>query len=71
MMTTLKKCIHQFQSRFRGMAVKKVPKSSDFVCFLLDFGSLVTVSQNNMRPLPEAYLDIQPYAYQVIALLNL
>ena len=53
------------------MAVKKVPKSSDFVCFLLDFGSLVTVSQNNMRPLPEAYLDIQPYAYQVIALLNL
>ena len=45
------------------MAVKKTGTS--FVCYLLDFGNMVTISQNNMRPLPKEFLTKPPCAFQV------
>ena len=45
------------------MAVKKAGTS--FVCYLLDFGNMVTISQNNMRPLPKEFLTKPPCAIQV------
>ena len=45
------------------MAVKKAGTS--FVCYLLDFGNLVTISQTNMRPLPSEFLARPPCAFQV------
>ena len=45
------------------MAVKK--SESSFVCYLLDFGNMVTISQTNMRPLPKVFLDKPPCAFQV------
>ena len=45
------------------MAVKKAGTS--FVCYLLDFGNMVTISQNNMRPLPKEFLTKPPCAFQV------
>ena len=45
------------------MAVKKTGTS--FVCYLLDFGNMVTISQANMRPLPKEFLEKPPCAFQV------
>ena len=45
------------------MAVKKTGTS--FVCYLLDFGNMVTISQTNMRPLPSEFLTKPPCAFQV------
>ena len=45
------------------MAVKKAGTS--FVCYLLDFGNMVTISQTNMRPLPSEFLAKPPCAFQV------
>ena len=45
------------------MAVKKTGTS--FVCYLLDFGNMVTISQANMRPLPNEFLAKPPCAFQV------
>ena len=50
-------------SRYRAMAVKKTGTS--FVCYLLDFGNMVTISQTNMRPLPSEFLTKPPCAFQV------
>merc|ERR1719312_1572947 len=48
---------------YRAMAVKKTGTS--FVCYLLDFGNMVTISQANMRPLPNEFLAKPPCAFQV------
>ena len=48
---------------YRAMAVKK--SGGSFHCFLLDFGGLVQVAQDNLRPLNEAFYQLPPYAYQV------
>ena len=48
---------------YRAMAVKK--SGDKFQCFLLDFGNLVTVSLEFMRPLPEPFISVPPFAYQV------
>ena len=48
---------------YRAMAVKK--SGASFHCFLLDFGGLVHVAQDNLRPLNEAFYQLPPYAYQV------
>jgi len=48
---------------YRAMAVKKTGTS--FVCYLLDFGNMVTISQSNMRPLPNEFLAKPPCAFQV------
>lgn len=48
---------------YRAMAVKK--NGSNFLCYLVDFGHLVSIGQDKLRPLPEDYLLIPPYAYQV------
>ena len=45
------------------MAIKR--KEDKFLCYLLDFGNTITVTKDLMRPLPEEYLVIPPYAYQV------
>ena len=45
------------------MAVKKTGAS--FVCYLLDFGNMVTIGQTNLRPLPKEFLDKPPCAFQV------
>ena len=45
------------------MAVKKTGTS--FVCYLLDFGNMVTISQTNMRPLPSEFHTKPPCAFQV------
>ena len=46
------------------MAVKKTGAS--FVCYLLDFGNMVTISQTMIRPLPTEFLSKPPCAFQVI-----
>lgn len=48
---------------YRAMAVKK--NGSKFLCYLIDFGNLTTISLDLIRPLPEEYLAIPPFAYQV------
>ena len=45
------------------MAVKKT--GTNFLCYLLDFGNMVTISQANMRPLPAGLLAKPPCAFQV------
>ena len=52
---------------YRAMAVKK--SGSNFLCYLVDFGNLVSISQDKLRPLPEDYLQVPPYAYQVTTLI--
>jgi len=48
---------------FRAMAVKK--NGAKYLCYLIDFGNLTTISQDLIRPLPEEYFAIPPFAYQV------
>ena len=45
------------------MAVKKT--GAGFVCYLLDFGNLATISQTMIRPLPTEFLTKPPCAFQV------
>ena len=45
------------------MAVKKTGTS--FVCYLLDFGNMVTICQANIRPLANEFLEKPPCAFQV------
>ena len=45
------------------MVVKKTGAS--FVCYLLDFGNMVTISQTMLRPLPTEFLTKPPCAFQV------
>jgi len=48
---------------YRAMAVKK--NGAKYLCYLIDFGNLTTISQDLIRPLPEEYFAIPPFAYQV------
>jgi len=48
---------------YRAMAVKK--NGSSYLCYLIDFGNLTNISKELMRPLPEEYFTIPPFAYQV------
>ena len=48
---------------YRAMAVKK--SGANFQCYLLDFGNLVSISQDKLRPLPQIYLETPPFAFQV------
>ena len=47
----------------RGLAVKK--NDQDFAVFLLDAGQTVTISQENMRSLPQELRKVPPFLYQV------
>ena len=47
----------------RGIPVKKT--GSSYSVFLIDQGYQVTVTQEEVRPLPEEFLDVPPFAYQV------
>ena len=46
------------------MAVEKMKIQANFVCYLLDYGCMVNVSQINMRPLPAEYIANRPHAFQ-------
>ena len=50
------------------MAVKKTGAS--FVCYLLDFGNMVTISQTMLRPLPTEFFTKPPCAFQVNKILK-
>ena len=47
----------------RGLAIKK--KGQDFDVFLVDAGQTVTISQVNMRSLPQELRKVPPFLYQV------
>ena len=47
----------------RGLAIRK--KGLDFAVFLVDAGQTVTVSQENMRSLPQELRTVPPFLYQV------
>ena len=48
---------------YRGLPVTKT--GDTYLVFLIDFGYQVTVVKEEMRPLPEEFLDVPPFAYQV------
>ena len=48
---------------YRGLPVTKTGHT--YSVFLIDFGYQVTVVKEEMRPLPEEFLDVPPFAYQV------
>ena len=41
---------------YRAMAVKK--NGPKYLCYLIDFGNLTTISQDLIRPLPEEYFTV-------------
>ena len=48
---------------YRGLPVNK--KDNTYKVFLIDLGYQVSVIKEDMRPLPEEFLNIPPFAYQV------
>ena len=48
----------------RGLACERT--EHNYSVFLIDVGSLVNVTEEELRPLPEEFLDVAPLAYQVM-----
>ena len=47
----------------RGMPLEK--NGHELSVFLIDSGNFVTVTEEELRPLPEEFLEVPPFAYQV------
>ena len=48
---------------YRGLPVKK--DGQTYEVFLLDYGDFVHVNVEDMRPMPEKFMKVPPFAYQV------